>query len=55
MALEPEFWAALNDIAAESGLALPHLVAKLDAERLPDQPLASVLRVLALMHFRTRY
>ncbi|MBV8095933.1 MAG: ribbon-helix-helix domain-containing protein [Acetobacteraceae bacterium] len=52
VALEPEFWSALADIATESGLTLPRLVAKLDAERVPEQPLASALRVLALAHFR---
>ena len=54
MALEPEFWSALADIASETGLTLPRLLAKLDAERVPEQPLASALRVLALAHFRAR-
>ena len=50
VALEPEFWDALADIAAARGLALSALVAERDAERLPDQPLAATLRIFALRH-----
>ena len=48
VALEPEFWEALVEIAAASGRALGALVAEIDAERQPEQPLASALRVHAL-------
>ena len=48
VALEPEFWAALSDIAARQGVVLSALVAAADAERAPSQPLASSLRILAL-------
>lgn len=48
VALEPEFWEALAEIAAQRGVALSALVAEIDAERLPDQPLASSLRIFAL-------
>lgn len=48
VALEPEFWDTLDQIAVSRGLALSSLVAELDAERLPDQPLASSLRIFAL-------
>lgn len=51
VALEEEFWAALRRIADERGQALSALVAGVDADRSPDQPLASALRVLALRRF----
>jgi predicted DNA-binding ribbon-helix-helix protein len=47
VALEPEFWAALDALAARRGLSLPALVADVDAER-GERPLASALRVAAL-------
>jgi len=48
VALEPEFWEALAALAVVRGQALSALVAGADAARQPGQPLASVLRVLAL-------
>lgn len=48
VALEPEFWAALEALAAREGVALNGLVTRLDAEREPGRPLASALRVFAL-------
>jgi predicted DNA-binding ribbon-helix-helix protein len=49
VALEPEFWAAVEAIAARRGLSLAALVAEVDAARAePDLPLASALRVFAL-------
>lgn len=48
VALEPEFWAALDALAARKGVALSALVAQVDAARAPGQPLASALRVRAL-------
>lgn len=48
VALEPEFWAVLSDIATRHGAALSALVAQVDAERSPGQPLASALRIVAL-------
>ena len=48
VALEPEFWSALSDIAARRGASLSALVAEVDAERGPGQPLASALRIVAL-------
>lgn len=50
VALEPEFWQALTDIAELRGIILSSLVADLDAERQPDEPLASRLRIFALRH-----
>lgn len=49
VALEPEFWAALEGMAAAEGLGLAALVAKLDADRMAGDPLASLLRVKALL------
>lgn len=50
VALEREFWEVLTDIAVARGLGVSGLVAELDAERLPEQPLASRLRIFALHH-----
>jgi predicted DNA-binding ribbon-helix-helix protein len=48
VALEPEFWAVLTELAAERGVALSRLVVELDAAR-GTRPLASALRVAALL------
>ena len=48
VALEPEFWAALDALAAARGQELVELVAAEDAVRDPRRGLASALRVLAL-------
>jgi predicted DNA-binding ribbon-helix-helix protein len=48
VALEPEFWAALDTAAHEELLPLASLVARIDASR-GERPLASALRVYALM------
>jgi predicted DNA-binding ribbon-helix-helix protein len=48
VALEPEFWAALERLAAARGCALGGLIEAVDAARGPARPLASALRVLAL-------
>ncbi len=54
--LEPEFWAALERIAAARGATLPRLIADIDdarvAEGPEDRPLASALRVFALTELR---
>ncbi|MCW8084465.1 ribbon-helix-helix domain-containing protein [Sabulicella glaciei] len=47
IALEPEFWSALERMAAGRGLSLAALVTEQDALR-GEQPLASRLRVFAL-------
>nr|WP_294545986.1 ribbon-helix-helix domain-containing protein [uncultured Rhodopila sp.] len=49
VALEPEFWDALARLAERRGETLSALVASADAARGPDSPLASVLRVTALL------
>lgn len=49
VALEPEFWAVLDRIAATTGRPTSALVAELDAARdAQGRPLASLLRVHAL-------
>lgn len=49
VALEPEFWAALEAEAAARAMTLPALVAEQDAARAETgAPLASHLRVYAL-------
>lgn len=48
ISLEPVFWDMLKDVAAEEGLSVNSLVARIDAERIvsPTPPgLASAIRV----------
>lgn len=52
VALEPEFWDALTALAAARGLTVSALVAEVDASRGTDRPLASALRVHALVQAR---
>ena len=47
LALEPEFWAVLDEAAGADGLSLAGLVQRIDAAR-GDRPLASACRVFAL-------
>lgn len=49
VALEPEFWAVLERMAAAQGLTLAALVSGLDAAR-AARPLASACRLAALAH-----
>jgi predicted DNA-binding ribbon-helix-helix protein len=48
VALEPEFWAALTAWATARGATLARRGVEIDAERTPERPLASALRVAAL-------
>lgn len=48
LALEPEFWAALDAAAADEGKSVPALVAAIDSSRPPEQGLASAVRVWLL-------
>lgn len=48
IALEPEFWAALATLAEGDGLTLAALITRIDSARMPEQKLASALRVFAL-------
>jgi predicted DNA-binding ribbon-helix-helix protein len=49
IALEPEFWAVLDGIAAARGSSLAAVIVGIDRER-GDRPLASACRVAALKH-----
>jgi predicted DNA-binding ribbon-helix-helix protein len=51
IALEPEFWAVLDDMAQASGKSLAALVVEIDQSR-ADRPLASACRVAALAFAR---
>jgi predicted DNA-binding ribbon-helix-helix protein len=48
MALEPEFWAVLDEMAAARGVSLAGLIAEIDEGR-GERPLASACRVSALI------
>lgn len=48
VALEPEFWDALGELAGAERTTLAKLVARVDAGRASGHPLASALRVHAL-------
>jgi len=54
VALEPEFWAVLAEMAAAEAVSLAGLVVRLDAARAPSAPLASALRLAALRAARAR-
>ena len=47
IALEPEFWAMLEEMAKARGLSLAGLILTIDAHR-GERPLASACRVAAL-------
>ena len=47
MALEPEFWAVLEEMAQQQAVSLAGLIARLDETR-GERPLASACRVAAL-------
>jgi predicted DNA-binding ribbon-helix-helix protein len=49
VALEVPFWDALATCAAARGITLARLVVEIDGDRAPEQPLASALRVFALL------
>lgn len=49
VALEAEFWAALEVNARQRRLSLAGLIGEIDSQR-GDRPLASALRVWALLH-----
>lgn len=51
IALEPEFWEVLEEMARDRGASLAGLMLAIDAER-GERPLASACRVAALAHAR---
>jgi predicted DNA-binding ribbon-helix-helix protein len=52
--LEPEFWQAFRDIAADKDIAINVLAAQIDASREADIGLASAIRVYVLRYYRSR-
>ena len=50
VALEPLFWAALEQLAFMRGVSVPTLCAMIDNTRLESQSLASALRCAALQY-----
>lgn len=56
VALEPEFWAELDQAAKAETLSMSGLIRQLDDKRLvdaPEQGLASYIRVWVLMRIRS--
>jgi predicted DNA-binding ribbon-helix-helix protein len=51
IALEPEFWDALEAIAMERGLALPALIREIDSAR-TEANLSSAVRIAVLAWYR---
>ncbi|CUW46168.1 ribbon-helix-helix domain-containing protein [Novacetimonas hansenii] len=51
VALEPEFWGALERMARARGVGLTILIARIDTTRDPMRTLASALRVAALLEW----
>jgi predicted DNA-binding ribbon-helix-helix protein len=51
--LEPEFWQAFRDIAADKAIAINVLAAQIDASREEDMGLASAIRVYVLRYYRS--
>ncbi|EAQ01064.1 hypothetical protein OB2597_03464 [Pseudooceanicola batsensis HTCC2597] len=52
VSLEPEFWQAFRDIAAERNVPINALAAQIDERRGTDAGLASAIRVFVLDHYR---
>lgn len=52
LALEPEFWAALEEIAVSKEMSLAGFIAAVDDARNPESALSSAVRVKVLEHYR---
>ena len=52
VALEPDFWEVLEEIASSQQQTLASFIAELDYQRDSQQPLSSVLRLEALRFLR---
>jgi predicted DNA-binding ribbon-helix-helix protein len=52
ISLEPEFWAALQDIAHGQGTSAVAIVRQVDKDRLQDN-LTSAVRLFILAHYRS--
>ncbi len=53
VALEQEFWDVLDSMAALQDVPVTRLVESIDVSRGQDRPLASALRVAALLYARS--
>ena len=53
LALEPEFWAVLEDLAAARGESLAGLITEIDLAR-GERNLASACRLAALAHLKSQ-
>ena len=53
LSLEPEFWDALKELAAQSGMALPALIADIDGAR-GGRNLSSAARLRVLAWLKSR-
>ena len=54
VSLEPEFWRALSDIAAEQKRPLAALIGEVDKREGRGQNLSSALRIYVLAHYRKK-
>ncbi|MBS0565419.1 MAG: ribbon-helix-helix domain-containing protein [Proteobacteria bacterium] len=54
VSLEPDFWQAFRDMAAERGMGLNALAAEIDASRGGGTGLATAIRLMVLRHYRDR-
>jgi predicted DNA-binding ribbon-helix-helix protein len=54
ISLEQEFWEALRAAAAEEGIAVARLIARIDAARREEDGLSSAVRCWVLQHYRDR-
>lgn len=52
LALEPDFWSALEEMANEENISLAALIARIDDARKANAPLSSAVRVTILRRFR---
>ncbi|MBD8876301.1 aryl-sulfate sulfotransferase [Roseibium polysiphoniae] len=50
LALEPEFWAVIDQAARDRELSLASLIAEIDDNRDPDDALSSSVRIYALAY-----
>lgn len=54
VSLEDDFWQAFREIAAEKGMSVSALAARVDAERDLSGGLAGAIRLYVLRHYRGR-
>lgn len=52
VSLEPEFWAAFREIAAEKNMGINALAGEIDAARGEETGLATAIRLFVLRHYR---